>query len=181
MTNKFQPIFSPIPSERYLVEVSGVEKPKNNNPNWFAHEVYETHLTKLKKFAMPNMPSHWADIKEVELGRDFGLRQQIIDGKLVFTAHQYTELAKLPPENNCEECNGTGEIERNIDGADVPTVCGYCLGTGKEPITVPIQKEGKEGEDLWEDVGKHFTGIIGTGQWIAAIKQLQGKYKIEKK
>lgn len=32
----------------------------------------------------------------------------------------------------CTECNGTGEREMNIDGADCPVVCGFCEGTGVE-------------------------------------------------
>lgn len=39
-------------------------------------------------------------------------------------------------ENICDECDGTGEIEKNIsyDGmleADIITVCAGCNGTGK--------------------------------------------------
>jgi hypothetical protein len=30
----------------------------------------------------------------------------------------------------CEECDGTGEREINVDGADCPCVCIFCGGTG---------------------------------------------------
>lgn len=33
-------------------------------------------------------------------------------------------------DDECEECNGSGQLERNIDGADVMTVCFYCDGSG---------------------------------------------------
>jgi hypothetical protein len=29
-------------------------------------------------------------------------------------------------DDPCEECDGTGEVERNIDGCDVMVVCGHC-------------------------------------------------------
>lgn len=38
----------------------------------------------------------------------------------------------------CTECNGTGEREINVDGADCPCVCGFCKGTGAEDE--PCQK-----------------------------------------
>lgn len=30
----------------------------------------------------------------------------------------------------CEFCDGHGEREKNIDGADCPVICGICEGTG---------------------------------------------------
>lgn len=33
-------------------------------------------------------------------------------------------------DEECEECNGSGQQEMNIDGADVMTVCVHCDGSG---------------------------------------------------
>lgn len=30
----------------------------------------------------------------------------------------------------CQECDGTGEVERNIDGMDAMCVCTWCYGSG---------------------------------------------------
>jgi len=64
----------------------------------------------------------------------FNLLFQNIDAvKVIGNCYEHPHLLIniTIPLFECCECNGTGEIERNIDGADVPTVCCYCSGTGK--------------------------------------------------
>lgn len=44
----------------------------------------------------------------------------------------------------------------------------------------PQVEEAVEKDELWQEVGKEFTGIIGTQQWIAAINKLKSKYTLFK-
>jgi len=34
----------------------------------------------------------------------------------------------------CEDCDGLGEKERNVDGMDAPCTCGSCNGTGIDDL-----------------------------------------------
>lgn len=44
----------------------------------------------------------------------------------------YDEICRLYSEQiiKCEECNGSGQREINVDGMDGPTTCIFCEGKG---------------------------------------------------
>lgn len=64
--------YTPDIEKKELVEMATMEKPKNSNPNWFAHEVYETHLASLTRIPAPFLTEEHRGLVMVE-GKDFEL------------------------------------------------------------------------------------------------------------
>ena len=60
----------------------------------------------------------------------------------------------------CEFCNGKGEREINIDGADCPTICSFCRGTGIDEThldfileaSITQSESGLTPKQLWEEL-----------------------------
>lgn len=64
-------------SEDGTVKQVAPEKPAYNNPNWFAHEIYETTMAALNPTSIPVEPKpDWKDGQIVERGVDFEIFHQ---------------------------------------------------------------------------------------------------------
>lgn len=53
---------------------------------------------------------------------------------------------------------------------------------GTEWVATPTSEELRDNQtDLWKEVAKLFTGIVGNSQWLEAIEKAKGIYTINKK
>lgn len=68
-------------------QVPSMEKPAENNHNWFAHEIYETHVNRLNPTPIPveNPPEDWKDGQILVEGVDVEIKGQFYAGAYMNT------------------------------------------------------------------------------------------------
>ena len=114
-------------SGKYFLKCkASMEKPESNNPNWFAHEVYETHLASLPTYALESLPTEWTGLREVEMGVHFKLEK-----RSWFYSGNYM--------STCIVCK---EVYSNSD--KLWMICQKCCD---EIIAVPVAQQSVKGSD----------------------------------